>query len=414
MFKCLNCILDNDERLLKMMSDSLSIYDKALYFQRQSYFETKEQGRIKTYSYVDLYNIVKNEDVFKNSKLDINIKQQAIKQVCNDWLSFIKSTISYRNNKSKFLSKPKMPNYLYKKKDWNILYVDKTRFRKVDESDNSFNLPCSDYRVYVPKQIDLKDIRQITIQKYYGKIKINFIYKDEEIIKNQIDKGSCVGIDLGVNNLCAITSNDKPLSYVVNGRPLKSVNQYYNKKLSELKSQLEKCNKRNTSKKTQRLTMKRNNKVNHYLHCVSKQLIDFCIENNIEKIVIGHNKGWKNKSNMGKRNNQNFAQIPFNKLISQLTYKSLKYTNLSIVVVEESYTSKTDHLVTEEMKRQDSYLGKRVKRGLFQSSIGKSLNADINGAIGILRKGNAITDGQLTSLRDRGDVVSPKVFTLNL
>ena len=414
MIRAWNYIVKNDDRLLTMMSDSLSIYDHALYYQRQSYFETKEQGKIKTYSYNDLWNKVKNHEKIKASKLDINIKQYIVKQVCISWLSFIKSSIEYKKNPSKFNGKPKMPNYLYKTKDYNIVQVDKTRFRKINEEQNSFNLPCSNYKITVPKQIRLKDIRQVTIQKYYGKIKINIIYEDREVIKNQYDLNSAVGIDLGINNLCAITSNDKSFSYIINGRPLKSINQFYNKRLAELKSKLEICNKKKTSKNIQRLTVKRNNKINHYLNCCSKQLIKLCIENNVETIIIGHNKGWKQETNIGKKNNQNFVQIPFNQLINQIKYKSQKYTDLEVIIVEESYTSKIDHLALEKLEYQENYLGKRIKRGLFKSSTNKVLNADINGAIGILRKGNAISDVQLIDLRNRGDVVSPKQFILNV
>lgn len=414
MIRAWNYIVKNDDRLLTMMSDSLSIYDHALYYQRQSYFETKEQGKIKTYSYNDLWNKVKNHEKIKASKLDINIKQYIVKQVCISWLSFIKSSIEYKKNPSKFNGKPKMPNYLYKTKDYNIVQVDKTRFRKINEEQNSFNLPCSNYKITVPKQIRLKDIRQVTIQKYYGKIKINIIYEDREVIKNQYDLNSAVGIDLGINNLCAITSNDKSFSYIINGRPLKSINQFYNKRLAELKSKLEICNKKKTSKNIQRLTVKRNNKINHYLNCCSKQLIKLCIENNVETIIIGHNKGWKQETNIGKKNNQNFVQIPFNQLINQIQYKSQKYTDLEVIIVEESYTSKIDHLALEKLEYQENYLGKRIKRGLFKSSTNKVLNADINGAIGILRKGNAISDVQLIDLRNRGDVVSPKQFILNV
>lgn len=197
---------------------------------------------------------------------------------------------------------------------------------------------------------------------------------------------------MGVNNLCAITSNDKSFSYIINGRPLKSINQFYNKKLAKLKSNLEICNKKKSSKAIQRLTIKKNNKVNNYLHCVSKKVIQLCIENKVEKIIIGHNKGWKQDVELGKKTNQNFVQIPFNTLINQILYKSQKYTDLSIEIVEESYTSKIDHLALEPLKKQENYIGKRVKRGLFKSSTNKVLNADINGAIGMLRKGNAISD----------------------
>ena len=414
MIKSWNYIVNNDSRLQEMMSSSLSIYDQALYFQRQKYFETKEQGKIKTYSYNELWNIAKNSEAYKESKLDISPKTYAIRQVSTNWNSFIKSTVEFKKNPSKFNGKPKMPNYLYKKKDWNIVQIDKTRFRKINEEQNSFNLPCSDYTIKVPKQIRIKDIRQVTIQKYFGKIKINIIYEDREVLRNEYDLNSTIGIDLGLNNLCAITSNDKSFSCIINGRPLKFINQFYNKKLAELKSKLEKCNKKKTSKAIQRLTLKRNNKINHYMHCCSKQIIDLCLENRVEKIIIGHNNNWKQKVNIGKTNNQNFVQIPFNTLINQIQYKAQKYTDLDVVITEESYTSKIDHLALEELKKQESYLGKRIKRGLFKSSIGKIVNADINGAIGILRKGNAISDAQLLSLRNRGDVVSPKRFVLNV
>lgn len=414
MLKAWNIIINNDDRLLKMMSDSLTIYDHALYIQRQAYFETKEQGTIKTYSYNQLWDKVKNEDKLRESKLDTNIKQYIVKQVTRNWLSWIKATMSYRKSRSNFTGCPKMPNYLYKSRNYNIIYIDSSRFRKKDEETNSFRIPCSDYRIFVPDKIKLRDVRQVTVQKHYDKIKINIIYEDREVIRNKYDNNSCIGIDLGVNNLMAITSNDKPFSYVINGRPLKSINQYYNKKLAEYRSDVERFNKKETSKRIRRLTMKRNNKINHYLHCASKQIINFCVNNGIEKIVVGHNAGWKQDIRIGHINNQNFVQIPFNTLINQLVYKSMKYTDLSVVIVEESYTSKADHIALEEMKHHEKYLGRRVKRGLFKSSTGKLLNTDINGAIGIMRKGNVISDVQLMGLGNRGDVVSPKVFKLNL
>lgn len=413
MLRSWNIVVRNDIRLLKMMSDSLSIYDQALYLQRQSYFKTKDQGKIKTYSYNQLWEKVKTERKIVESNLDINIKQYVVKQVAKNWLSWIKATQSYKKNPSKFKGRPKMPNYLYKSKDYNIVCIDSSRFRRKDPETNSFTIPCSDYKVFVPMQIRMRDVRQVTVQKHYDKIRINIIYEDREVVRNNYDLNSCVGIDMGVNNLCAITSNDKPFSYVVNGRPLKSMNQFYNKTLAKYKSELERCNNQSTSKMIQILTRKRNAKVSHYMHCVSKQIVEFCAMNGVEKIIIGHNDGWKQDTNIGKRNNQNFVQIPFNMLIEQIKYKASRYTDLVVETVEESYTSKCDHLTFEEMCHHEEYKGRRVKRGVFMSSTGKVLNADINGAIGILRKGNAISDDQLLVLRDRGDVVSPRVLEIN-
>lgn len=116
---------------------------------------------------------------------------------------------------------------------------------------------------------------------------------------------------------------------------------------------------------------------------------------------------------MGKTNNQNFALSPISRLIYVLSYKAEKYNNLTVDIVEESYTSKCDHLAMESMEKHSKYVGERVTRGCFKSSIGKVINADINGAIGILRKVNAVSDEQLLFLRDRGDIVSPKVLVFN-
>lgn len=407
MLKAWHIIVENDVRLDKMMHDSLVLYDQALYYQRQSYFESKQFGKIKTYSYNELWNIVKHDEAYTDTKLDISPKTYAIRQVSNNWFAFIKALMAYKKNPDKFHGKPKMPNYLYKRKNYNIIQFDKTRFRKINKIENSFYLPCSDYKINVPKQIKFENIRQVTIQKFYGKTRINIIFEDKETKKNNFDSNSAIGIDIGVNNLCAITSNDKAFSYVINGRPLKSMNQYFNKLYAETKSILEKCNKSKTSKKVERLCRKRYNKIDNYLNNVSKKIIDLCIEHNINTIYIGHNPNWKQESKMSKQNNQNFVQIPFNKLIDQLKHKASRYIDLNVVVVEESYTSKVDHLAFESLEHHEEYSGKRIKRGLFMSSTGKLLNADINGSIGILRKGKAITDEQLLLLRDRGDVVSP-------
>lgn len=322
MLKTYSCIVKNDSQLEQMMKESLCIYDKALYYQRQKYFETKNTGKIKTYSYNELWNIIKNEDITKSSELDYVAKQYVVRQVIDVWNSYINSFICYKNNLKQLTGIPKLPKYLYKTKKFNIVKFDKSRFKKIDITNNSIIFPKSNYSFFITDKIKIKDIRQITIQKYFGKIKINIIYEDREVIKNHYDINSCIGIDLGVNNLCAITSNNKSFSYVVNGRPLKSINQYYNKKLSKLRSELSKCNKTKSSKKIQKLTLKRNNRIKHYMHCISKQLINFCIENKIEKIVIGHNTGWKQNTNIGKKNNQNFSGIPFNELIRQIQYKS--------------------------------------------------------------------------------------------
>lgn len=140
-----------------------------------------------------------------------------------------------------------------------------------------------------------------------------------------------------------------------------------------------------TSRRIRRISLYRNCWINDKIHKISKYIVNFCASNNIGRIIIGLNKEWKQEINIGKINNQHFVSIPHSKLIDKIMYKA-KLLGIEVVTHEESYTSKIDHLAFEEMKHQDNYLGKRKRRGLFQSSIGKLINADINGAIGIVRK----------------------------
>lgn len=413
MIKCLQILSSMNPQLLQWLKDSRSIYDQALYHQRQAYFTTKEQEKIQTYNYKQLYDITKSTQQYLDSNLDIPTKQYIIKQVSNGWSSFIKATIEYKKNPSKFTGRPSILKYLYKKTEFNILQFDSTRLRNIDYKENSFCLPkFKKFRIRLPKWLDIKSIGYVSLQYHYGKVKINIVYNQEDSVIKDLDYSSAIGIDIGLNNLCAITSNDKQLSYVIKGGPLKSLNQFYNKTLADIKSNLEKLNKgQKTSRRIQSLNLKRKNKIDDYLHKASKKIIDLCVEHKIGKLVIGHNKGWKQEIDLGKKTNQNFVQIPFNRLISMLQYKGLE-KGIQVEVTEESYTSKIDHLSFEPLCKQENYSGQRTKRGLFKSGIGKILNADINGAIGILRKANAVLDEELLLLQDRGDVVSPKALKI--
>ena len=173
----------------------------------------------------------------------------------------------------------------------------------------------------------------------------------------------------------------KPI--LINGKPLKSINQYYNKKLANLKSKLR--NEKKTSKRIKSLTNKRNNKVNDYLHKTSRLITNYLVSNNINTLVVGKNKEWKQDVNIGKKNNQNFVQIPHSRLIDMLLYKC-KLRGINVIITEESYTSKCSFLDDEGIKKHKVYKGNRIKRGLFKSSEGVLINADVNGSLNILKK----------------------------
>ena len=401
-------ILRKTDEIASWLSEATAIYNQALYYLRQEYFNAQKEQRKPNYSNIDLYALLKQYDCWTLSTLDINCKQYVLRNVNANWKSFYRAIKAYWKDKSKFKAIPAIPRYL-KHGRIAVLTFDKTRLRHKDKIENTFSLPKSIYKIQLPDYIDLNKIRCVTVKAYYGNVKLSISYEKDINIKKELNKDNCLGIDIGVDNIVAITTNNQTKSWIVKGGCIKSINQFYNKKLAELKSQLETVNKTKTSKRIQRLGMKRMHKLDHEFHCLSKKIIDLCLENGIGKVVIGHNKGWKQDTNLGKKTNQKFVSIPFNNLIFKIQYKA-KEVGIECVVVEESYTSKVDHLAREEMKMQDNYLGQRVKRGLFKSSTGKILNADINGAIGILRKVNAISDADLVSLRDRGDVVSPRLL----
>ena len=392
-----------NKNLEQMLQDVTSIYNKTLYYLRQSYFEgLKGEERIKLPSAKELYHLITETDEWKLANIDTYAKTASYKLAMQNFFTYFKASNAYRKNPSKFQGKPKIPNYV---KDRYIpVILDKTRLGKSKVTEKQFRIPKSNVVINFSNRFEKKDIRNVSFNQCCGKIKVIISYEKKE--EEPIINNSFIGIDIGIDNLASITSNDKNFSYIVKGTPLKSMNQYYNKKKAQIQSELEKCNKKKFSRKLERLTHKRNLKIKNYLHNASRKIINLCKSQNIGNIVIGHNKGWKQEVNIGKKNNQNFVSIPFNMFIQQLEYKG-KMEGINVMVTEESYTSKTDHFVNEPMKHLDERKGKRIRRGLFISSIGKVLNADINGAIGIMRKVYAISDAQIMSLRDRGDVVSP-------
>ena len=416
MFRSYNIIVKDNPSLLKMMEGSLAIYDQALYYQRQEYFRgLKNKEKYRLLQCNELWNIVKNTQAYKEAKLDCGSKVYVIKQMLQNWKIYMRKNRKFFTDNSAYSGKPNAPRYLHDRRTYFTVLIDSSRLtRKGCTNDREFCIPNSDYIVRIPEGIRRSDIRSVRISKFYDRTKISIIYEDLNVSNAELDYNSVMGIDMGVNNLCAITINDKNISYIVKGGVLKSINQYYIKKEARLISLHEKC-KNHTANSKAILSLRRNRecRVYGYINSVANRIIDLCIENKVGRIVIGHNNGWKSGVTMGKINNQNFMFSPISRLINTLVCKAEKYSNLRVDIVEESYTSKCDHLAGESMEKHSEYSGKRVTRGCFISSVGKIINADINGAIGILRKVNAVSDEQIMFLRDRGDIVSPKVLLCN-
>lgn len=210
---------------------------------------------------------------------------------------------------------------------------------------------------------------------------VEVVYKKEE--KPLLtDNERYAAIDLGLNNLATVSSNvEKP--FIINGRPLKSINQRWNKHKANLQSRL--IGDKKSSKQIALITNKRNNRVKDYLHKSSRKIVNFLVSKNISTLVLGYNEEWKQNISIGRVNNQSFVSIPFYTFIRQLQYKC-KLEGINVILTEESYTSKCSFLDNELLEKKETYLGKRVKRGLFKTAKGRLINADLNGSLNILRK----------------------------
>lgn len=296
------------------------------------------------------------------------------------WRGFRSANASYYEDKSRFNSRPRVPGY--KKKDYNNYYCPLI-YAGVD-----FTLK-KDGKIFISRDFCLpirtkqKKIQQVRIVPIVGGVNIEIIYK-LEIPDVDSNNERAISIDLGINNFAAITSNIKAPAMLVNGRPLKSINQYYNKKIASIKSKLDKQGLK-SSKGYRRITRKRNHKVRDFIHKTSRRIVDFMKFNNIGTCIVGHNTWWKSEVKIGKKNTQNFVFIPHTTFIEKLRYK-LEDIGCQLIEIDEAYTSKCSFLDGEKICHHEKYLGKRIKRGLFVSSKGVALNADINGSLNIARK----------------------------
>lgn len=378
-----------DNRYEEICHKSGLLYNYCLYAFRQGVFTG---NYIKEY---ELSTKLGKENQYDFRNLPCHVSRNVIKQVSENIKSWIRAKKEYEKHPDKFQRRPKLPNYKNGKK-LNIVVFDELSCRIKEDG-------CVHFVKNIIKPIRTKvkpdELIQIRIIPEATCFIVEIVYERKETDLN-LDKGNFLSIDLGLNNLCACVSNVVE-SFIINGKVAKSVNQWYNKKKAKLMSFV---GNKGSSNKIKRITLLRNCWIEDKLHKISRYIVNFCRSNNIGTIIIGLNKGWKNKINIGKRNNQHFVSIPHSKLIDKIVYKA-KLLGINVIIHEESYTSKIDHLAFEPLKKQESYLGKRKKRGLFQSSIGKLINSDINGAIGIARK--VIGDSFIGKIIDSGFVFNP-------
>ena len=343
-----------------------------------------------------MYNIMKTEECFK--ALPNDVAKQVLAQVVNGYFNFFKAIKAYAKNKSGFKAVPKPPDFKSKLKGRNVLTVNQ-RCCRLKDSTILFN---KHLKLNLPTKVDNLVEVKITPQRSCYKIQVCY----RKSIPEKVDSPRKLAVDLGINNLCTISNNFKASPIILNGKPLKSINKYSNKLIAKTQSALMKNHGKYSSRELQRLFLKRQCKMSHYLHHCSKYLVDYAVENGVSEIAIGYNPGWKQDVSLGKVTNQTFVQIPYYTFINQIKYKAA-LQGISVLLNEESYTSKCSALDLESIEKHDEYKGERIKRGLFVSSKNILINADLNGSINIGRK----VLGDAFGLSNIGCVVQPVKVT---
>ena len=365
-----------------------NLYNVANYIVRQEFISTskeKAEGKRTTANWIrygKLDKMLQNQEDYK--KLPAKVAQQVLRKLDKNWLGYFESLKKYKANPSKFLGHPKLPKYKDKQKGRTLVTYTIQAISKKKVKQGIVSLSKTKIEVKTKQ----KNINEARIVPKIGHYVLEIIYTKE--VKNaKVNPDKIAGIDLGVNNLGAVTSNQNITPILINGRPLKSMNQFYNKRKAELQSYV--GNK--SSRRIEQLTNKRNRKVMNYLHHASKLVIDHLVKHEIGTLIIGKNPLWKQEVKMF-RSNQQFVNIPHAKFIDMMTYKC-ELVGITVIVTEESYTSKCSFIDNESLEHHEKYLGRRRKRGLFVSKDKKKINADCNGSGNIIRKviPNAFADG---------------------
>lgn len=367
--------------LLEFCHDSKNLYNHANYIVRNEFVTNGKWVR-----YNELDKILKSDNDYPDyaNMPTAQSAQQTLKLLEKNWKSFFKSINDWSKNKNKYHGMPKMPKYKNKNGYYELILTNQNCKLKGDII--HFPKAFKGFTVK-PKFIERDDFlsfQQVRFIPHKNKIIIELVYKIAEFTP-LADNSRYIGIDIGVNNLATVCNNAGLPAFIINGKPLKAINQYYNKEISHYRETCKRMNNKDFSKRMTKLTYKRNEKINDYLHKASRIIVDFCTANDINTIVIGNNKEWKQNSSLSKKENQHFVQIPFSRFIEMIKYKA-EEKGIAVILTEESYTSGTS-FIDDEMPIKENYNKKRrIHRGIFKSNDDILINADLNGAYQIIKK----------------------------
>ena len=350
---------------------SKNLYNSTLYNVRQYYFENK---KLLKYQVINkIYVDTNNEDYRALPSKVAKHTQMLVEHNFKLFFGLLKLKAKGKYNKP-----VKIPKYLNKKTGRQVVHYEKGAISFKEQG--HIKLSKTNIKIKTNLTKDKVQFVRLVPKNNHIIIEIGYNVIEKEIIQNN----NILAIDIGVNNIasCVTTNGEK---FLINGKPLKYINHNYNKRITDIQSKLKITHNKNKSRYKSNITNKRNNKINDYLHKITTYIVNQAVSNHIGTIVVGYNKEWKQDTNIGSINNQNFVNIPFYKFISMLDYKC-KLKGIIFKRITEEYTSKCSFVDDEEIAKHTTYAGRRINRELFKTKKGIIINADVNGAYNILKK----------------------------
>ena len=384
---------------------SKNLYNEANYFIRQEFFSTGRWIR-----YYELNNLLKDSS-YNYKLLKVQTSQQILRVLDKNWSSFFKAIKDWKQHPEKYNGQPRIPKYKDTHGHFMLIFTNQnctltthknipqfrlTMSRTFKETYPQFTSPIT---ISIPKypSKDFSSYQQVRILPRRQFFEIEIVYQEKHLMNPNLDQDRYLSLDLGVNNLVTAVENRNVMPFIISGRILKSINQFWNKRRAKLLSIKDKQQLAWT-KLLDDLITRRNSVVNDFLHKAARFIVNYCLAHNIGNICVGKLKHIKDGVNLGKKNNQNFVNIPLQKLKRMIQYKA-QLVGIAIHEVNEAYTSKCSSLDLEPLHKHKTYVGRRISRGLFRGSQ-YMLNADVNGALNLLRK--VIGDDFIRNLLDRG------------
>lgn len=354
---------------------SKNLYNEANYVIRQEFTSNGD--------YINYFDMNKEFKTHENYKLTFSQPANCTLRVLDkNWKSYFRAIKDWKKNPSKYLGMPKLPKYL--KKDGRFPWMIPNNQLHYNYEKGTVHISNRLLNDYEWKCRCLGRIIQVRFIPRGSCYVMEIVY-ETEIPDVKVESNRIASIDLGVDNLVTMTNNIGLNPIIINGKGIKSINQYYNKRLAKEKSLLKIRHGKDWSKKLDSITFKRYQRIKNYMHNASSYVIKWCVKNDIDTLVIGKNKEWKQNIDMNKQSNQKFVSIPYQMLLQQLQYKC-ENAGIRYVETEESYSSGTSFIDGEEPIKQNYDKSRRIERGLFRSNSGLLINSDVNGSLQIMMK----------------------------